>query len=94
MKTQVLLQSKIDGLKIKRVEKDEALVKQSKEKQVLEIEKKEKDRGSGPVAKPRKRTEKRNEPETTAGSETGECDCCAIRRAREEAIREAKKKQL
>ena len=43
IQTQVLLQNKIDGLKIKRVEKDEALVKQSREKQVLEIEKKEKD---------------------------------------------------
>jgi len=39
-KTQVLLQNKIDGLKIKRVEKDEALIKQNKERQVLEVEKK------------------------------------------------------
>src|SRR6202795_2776962 len=32
-RTQILLQNKIDGLKIKRVEKDEALIKQNKERQ-------------------------------------------------------------
>jgi septal ring factor EnvC (AmiA/AmiB activator) len=42
-RTQVLLQSKIDGLKIKREEKDVVLKKQNKEKEVLEDEKKEKD---------------------------------------------------
>lgn len=42
-KTQVLLQSKIDGLKVKREEKDVVLKKQNKEKEVLEDEKKEKD---------------------------------------------------
>src|SRR5580692_2669792 len=35
LKTQVLLQNKIDGLKIKRIEKEEALLMQSREKQVL-----------------------------------------------------------
>ena len=42
-KTQVLLQNKIDGLKVKREEKDVVLKKQNKEKEVLEDEKKEKD---------------------------------------------------
>ncbi len=42
-RTQNLLQSKIDGLKVTRIEKDEALKKQSKEAQMLEDEKKEKD---------------------------------------------------
>jgi septal ring factor EnvC (AmiA/AmiB activator) len=42
-KTQVLLQTKISGLRIKRVEKDIALQKQNKERTVLEDEKKEKD---------------------------------------------------
>ncbi len=42
-KTQVLLQTKISGLRIKRVEKDMALQKQNKERTVLEDEKKEKD---------------------------------------------------
>jgi murein hydrolase activator len=42
-KTQVLLQNKIDGLKVKREEKDAVLQKQNKERAVLEDEKKEKD---------------------------------------------------
>ncbi|HLK29859.1 MAG TPA: peptidoglycan DD-metalloendopeptidase family protein [Puia sp.] len=42
-KTQVLLQNKISGLKVKREEKDVVLKKQNKEKEVLEDEKKEKD---------------------------------------------------
>jgi murein hydrolase activator len=41
--TQQLLQSKIDGLKLTRAAKDDALKKQSKEKDLLESEKKEKD---------------------------------------------------
>src|ERR1700761_381609 len=42
-RTQDQLQAKIDGLKVTRIEKDEALKKQSKEKSILEDEKKEKD---------------------------------------------------
>ena len=42
-RTEVLLQSKIDGLKVKREEKDVVLKKQNKEKEELEVEKKEKD---------------------------------------------------
>ena len=42
-RTQVLLQNKISGLKVKRDEKDLVLKKQNKEKEVLENEKKEKD---------------------------------------------------
>jgi septal ring factor EnvC (AmiA/AmiB activator) len=42
-KTQLLLQTKISGLRIKRQEKDEVLQKQNKERAVLEDEKKEKD---------------------------------------------------
>ncbi len=41
--TQSLLQSKIDGLRVKRQEKDVVLKKQNKEREVLEDEKKEKD---------------------------------------------------
>jgi septal ring factor EnvC (AmiA/AmiB activator) len=41
--TQQLLQAKIDGLKQTRAEKDDALKKQSREKLILESEKKEKD---------------------------------------------------
>jgi murein hydrolase activator len=42
-KTQLLLQLKIDGLRVKRQEKDLVLQKQNKERAVLEDEKKEKD---------------------------------------------------
>jgi len=42
-RTQVTLQGKIDGLKVKREEKDVVLKKQNNEKQVLEDEKREKD---------------------------------------------------
>jgi septal ring factor EnvC (AmiA/AmiB activator) len=42
-RTQILLQDKISGLKVKREEKDVVLKKQNKEKEVLEDEKKEKD---------------------------------------------------
>ncbi|HXB45365.1 MAG TPA: peptidoglycan DD-metalloendopeptidase family protein [Puia sp.] len=42
-RTQVLLQSKIAGLRVQREEKDVVLKKQNKERQVLEDEKKEKD---------------------------------------------------
>jgi murein hydrolase activator len=41
--TQQLLQAKIDGLKLTRAEKDDALKKQSRERQTLEVERKEKD---------------------------------------------------
>ncbi|HVS97935.1 MAG TPA: peptidoglycan DD-metalloendopeptidase family protein [Puia sp.] len=42
-RTQQLLQDKIDGLKVTRVEKEEAIKKQSKERSMLEDEKREKD---------------------------------------------------
>ena len=43
VRTQQLLQGKIDGLKVTRVEKEEAIKKQSKERSMLEDEKREKD---------------------------------------------------
>src|SRR6202012_2653275 len=42
-RTQGLLQSKIDGLKVTRMAKEDAVKKQSKERELLEGEKKEKD---------------------------------------------------
>lgn len=41
--TQQLLQAKIDGLRVTRAEKDDALKRQSRERQILEDEKREKD---------------------------------------------------
>jgi murein hydrolase activator len=92
LQTQVLLQNKIDGLKIKRVEKDEALVKQSKEKQVLEIEKKEKDQVVEQLQSHEKELKKEMVLKQRQDQKLGNAIAAAIRRAREEAIREAKKK--
>ena len=90
-KTHDLLQSKIDGLKIKRVEKDEALVKQNKEKQVLEVEKKEKDQVVSSLQSHEKELKKQMNLKQRQDQKLGNAIAAAIRRAREEAIREAKK---
>lgn len=92
LKTQVLLQSKIDGLKIKRVEKDEALIKQSKEKQVLEVEKREKDQVVEQLQSHETELKKEMVLKQRQDQKLGNAIMAAIRRAREEAIREAKKK--
>ncbi len=92
LKTQVLLQNKIDGLKIKRVEKDEALVKQSKEKQVLEVEKKEKDQVVEQLQGQEKELKKQMALKQRQDQKLSSAIAAAIRRAREEANREAKKK--
>jgi septal ring factor EnvC (AmiA/AmiB activator) len=90
-KTHDLLQSKIDGLKIKRVQKDEALVKQNKEKQVLEVEKKEKDQVVSGLQSHEKELRKQMNLKRRQDQKLGNAIAAAIRRAREEAIREAKK---
>ncbi|MFI5123874.1 MAG: murein hydrolase activator EnvC family protein [Chitinophagales bacterium] len=90
-KTHDLLQSKIDGLKIKRVEKDEALVKQNKERQVLEVEKKEKDQVVNSLQSHEKELKKQMNLKQRQDQKLGNAIAAAIRRAREEAIREAKK---
>jgi septal ring factor EnvC (AmiA/AmiB activator) len=92
LKTQVLLQNKIDGLKVKRVEKDEALLKQNKERQVLEVEKKEKDQVVEQLQSHEKELKKEMNLKQRQDMKLGNAIAAAIRRAREEAIREAKKK--
>src|SRR3984893_15168794 len=93
-KTQVLLQNKIDGLKIKRFEKDEALIKQNKERQVLEIEKKEKDQVVEQLQSQEKELKKEMNAKQRQDQKLGNAIAAAIRRAREEAIREANKKAV
>jgi septal ring factor EnvC (AmiA/AmiB activator) len=93
-KTQVLLQNKIDGLKIKRIEKDEALVKQNKERQVLEVEKKEKDQVVEQLQSHEKELKKEMSLKQRQDQKLGNAIAAAIRRAREEAIREANKKAV
>jgi murein hydrolase activator len=90
-KTHLLLQNKIDGLKIKRVEKDEALAKQNKERQVLEVEKKEKDEVVSSLQSHEKELKKEMNLKQRQDQKLGNAIAAAIRRAREESIREAKK---
>jgi len=90
--TQGLLQGKIDGLKVKRVEKDEALVKQNKEKEVLEVEKKEKDAVVNKLQSQEKELKKQMAAKQRQDQKLNSAIAAAIRRARDEAIKEAKKK--
>ena len=90
-KTHDLLQNKIDGLKVKRVEKDEALVKQNKERQVLEVEKKEKDQVVSSLQSHEKELKKQMNLKQRQDQKLSNAIAAAIRRAREEAVREARK---
>jgi septal ring factor EnvC (AmiA/AmiB activator) len=91
-KTQQLLQDKIDGLRVQRVEKDEALQKQNKERQVLEVEKKEKDVAVNKLQSQEKELKKQMVAKQRQDQKLNNAIAAAIRRARDEAIREAKKK--
>jgi murein hydrolase activator len=91
-KTHIQLQNKIDGLKIKRMEKDEALIKQNKERQVLEIEKKEKDEVVEQLQSHEKELKKEMGLKQRQDQKLSNAIAAAIRRAREDAIREANKK--
>ena len=73
------------------MEKDEALVKQNKERQVLEVEKKEKDQVVSSLQSHEKELRKQMNLKQRQDQKLGNAIAAAIRRAREEAIREAKK---
>ena len=90
--TQMLYQDKIDGLKVKRIEKDEALQKQSKEKAVLEVEKKEKDAVVSKLQSQEKELKKQMQAKQRQDQKLNNAIGAAIRRARDAAIKEAKKK--
>jgi septal ring factor EnvC (AmiA/AmiB activator) len=90
-RTQDLYQSKIDGLKVKRVEKDEALQRQSKEKAVLELEKKEKDAVVTKLQSQEKELKKQMQAKQRQDQKLNSAIAAAIRRARDAAIKEAKK---
>jgi murein hydrolase activator len=92
-RTQQLLQDKISGLRTKRVEKDEVLQKQNKEKQVLEVEKKEKDAVVNQLQSQEKELKKEMNAKQRQDQKLGNAIAAAIRRAREEAIRDAAKKK-
>ena len=91
-RTQDLLQSKIDGLRVNRVAKDEALKKQNKEKEILEDEKKEKDAVVDKLKSQEKELKKEMAAKQKQDQKLSGAIAAAIRRARDMAIRDAKTK--
>jgi septal ring factor EnvC (AmiA/AmiB activator) len=91
-KTQDLLQSKIDGLKVTRAEKDDALKKQSKERQTLEVEKREKDAVVGVLQSQEKELRKQMAAKQRQDQKMEGAITAAIRRATDAARKEAAKR--
>ena len=91
-KTQDLLQGKIDGLKVSRLEKDEVLKKQNKERAILEDEKKEKDAVVNKLQSQEKQLKKEMAAKQRQDQKLGGAIAAAIKRARDMAIKEAAKK--
>lgn len=91
-RTQNLLQSKIDGLKVTRIEKDEALKKQNKERTILEDEKKEKDAVVYRLKSQEKELKKEMAAKQKQDQKLAGAIAAAIKRARDLAIKEAKTK--
>jgi septal ring factor EnvC (AmiA/AmiB activator) len=92
VKTQDLLKIKINGLKLTRVEKDEALKKQSKERSMLEDEKKEKDAVVSKLQSQEKELKKEMAAKQKQDLRLAGAITAAIKRARDLAIKEAAKK--
>src|ERR1700730_1390431 len=92
-KTQQMLQGKIDGLKIKRQVKDEVLQKQNKEMRVLEDEKKEKDAIVFKLQSREKELKKEMAAKQKQDQRLNGAIAAALRRARDEAIRETNTKK-
>jgi murein hydrolase activator len=90
-RTQDLLQSKIDGLKVTRVEKEEAVKKQSKERELLEGEKKEKDAVVNQLQSQEKELKKEMAAKQKQDQKLSGAIAAAIRRATDAAMKEAKK---
>jgi septal ring factor EnvC (AmiA/AmiB activator) len=91
-KTQALLQSKIDGLKVTRAEKDDALKKQSKERETLEVEKREKDEVVNQLQSQEKELKKEMATKQRQDQKLEGAITAAIRRATDLARKEAAKK--
>ncbi len=92
-KTQQLLANKINGLKVKREEKDEVLQKQNKEKIALEEEKKEKDVVVNKLQSREKELKKEMTAKQKQDQKLNGAIAAALRRARDEAMREAASKR-
>lgn len=92
VRTQQLLQGKIDGLKTTRIEKDEALKKQNKERETLEVEKKEKDAVVDKLKSQEKELKKEMAAKQAQDQKLSGAIAAAIKRARDLAMKEAAKK--
>jgi murein hydrolase activator len=92
VRTQALLQGKIDGLKVTRQEKDEVLKKQNKERAILEDEKKEKDAVVNKLKSQEKELKKEMAAKQKQDQRLASAITAVIRRATIDAVRESKKK--
>jgi septal ring factor EnvC (AmiA/AmiB activator) len=90
--TQETLKAKIDGLKLTRLEKDEALKKQSRERSMLEDEKKEKDAVVSKLQSQEKELKKEMAAKQKQDLRLAGAITAAIKRARDLAIKEAAKR--
>ena len=93
LNTESLLQNKINGLKIKSFEKDEALIRQNKEKQVLEIEKKEKNIAIKQLLSHEEELKKQMKLKQLKDRKLGNAIAAAIRHARFEANNKVRKNE-
>jgi murein hydrolase activator len=91
--TQALLQSKIDGLRVTRAEKDDVLKKASKEKQMLESEKQEKDAVVTQLQSQEKELKKEMAAKQRQDQKLSGAISAAVKRARDMAIKEATTRQ-
>lgn len=92
VRTQQLLQGKIDGLKVTRLEKDVVLKRQNKERAILEDEKKEKDAVVYKLQSHEKELKKEMAAKQKQDQKLSGAIAAAIKRARDLAIREAARK--
>ena len=92
VRTQQLLQGKIDGLKVTRVEKEEAIKKQSREKSLLEDEKREKDAAVNQLQSREKELKKEMVAKQRQDAKLNAAITAVIRRAAAEAAKENSRK--
>ena len=91
--TQALLQSKIDGLRVTRAEKDDVLKKASKEKEMLDREKQEKDAVVSQLQSQEKELKKEMAAKQRQDQKLSGAISAAVKRARDLAIKEATTRQ-
>ena len=91
--TQALLQSKIDGLRVTRAEKDDVLKKASKEKEMLDREKQEKDAVVTQLQSQEKELKHEMAAKQRQDQKLSGAISAAVKRARDLAIKEATTRQ-